>query len=679
MNKRCIKNAKKLFIAVNILISILLLTAASSFWEGSSSTDTYGILPDRGFYVATSFFPRNTVVDITNLENGRTIQAIVAGNLSSPGTSVLLSRDAAESLSSGNRTSTRIRMSSPSDSVAFSRFSDGRSFSGDPDYDPKAFIKENFLPLQTQAKSAEPSYDKRETYPYGTYPNSPPPVKVIPDPPDPQKDAAAAAQPLPAYEISRTLPPPAAPPEPVTIFMPAPVPTALTVEEETEDVVETAVAAAPEIPEVYSSPYPLSPGQYIALTSPDTPTPFTIPEPEPENPFPDVNSPYPNPIDYSAQPRLVLDEAEIGEAYELAAADRREPGKVPEQELPPEIVLPGLIPKETGQVAALTDAVIISPYDMAETPITETPTETPVIPEVIQPGTIPVETTAEITLAEKDDESDFIPDVSTPGTPPDYTGLIPLTDASSPSPMDVFDILIAEQEETLTPDTISPALFPGEEKIVTLTDATSPSPMDVFDILIAEQEETLTPDTISPALFPGEEEIAVLTDDVSLSMDIFEEPDAVYLTQLPDGTEIVPLGDAPYPNLDKDILPDVSYPGESPAGIIEGELYDAVFRAGSVTPEISLSYADPGTTGTIELVDGNWVLKDAAGGEYILGAEATDAAGDEFLLGAEASPYYAEPGMTGTIELVDGYWVLKDAAGGEYILGAEASPYYAEP
>jgi hypothetical protein len=142
-------------------------------------------------------------------------------------------------------------------------------------------------------------------------------------------------------------------------------------------------------------------------------------------------------------------------------------------------------------------------------------------------------------------------------------------------------------------------------------------------------------------------------------MEIFEElitPDAIYLTQFPDSTETVPLNDAPYPNIYDYLPPEVFYPGESLVEIIEGELYDALLIADTGTPEISLSYAEPGMAGTIELVDGSWVLRDAAGNEY--------------LLGAEASPAYAEPGMAGTIELVDGYWVLKDGADATYLITA---------
>jgi hypothetical protein len=45
-----------------------------------------------------------------------------------------------------------------------------------------------------------------------------------------------------------------------------------------------------------------------------------------------------------------------------------------------------------------------------------------------------------------------------------------------------------------------------------------------------------------------------------------------------------------------------------------------------------------------------------------------DGAGGEYLLGAEASLAYAEPGMTGTVELLEGYWVLRDDADTLYLL-----------
>ncbi|GAB1484354.1 hypothetical protein MASR2M78_31720 [Treponema sp.] len=43
-----------------------------------------GELPESGYFVATNSFPRNTVVDIKNLENDKSIRAIVSGSLIPP-------------------------------------------------------------------------------------------------------------------------------------------------------------------------------------------------------------------------------------------------------------------------------------------------------------------------------------------------------------------------------------------------------------------------------------------------------------------------------------------------------------------------------------------------------------------------------------------------------------------
>jgi hypothetical protein len=64
------------------------------------------------------------VVDVTNLENGRTIRVIVAAGLDSPGLLAMLSRNAASAIGVQPRAIGRIRMSQPSDPVAFSRFTE---------------------------------------------------------------------------------------------------------------------------------------------------------------------------------------------------------------------------------------------------------------------------------------------------------------------------------------------------------------------------------------------------------------------------------------------------------------------------------------------------------------------------------------------------------------------------
>ncbi|MFP3043023.1 SPOR domain-containing protein [Treponema primitia] len=123
---------KKINIALCALTAALIFIGAS-VWEGSAAVSTSGEFPEGAYYAATNSFPRNTVVDVTNLENGRTIRVIVAASLDSPGLLAMLSRNAATAIGIQTRGIGRIRMTQPSDPVAYSRFTDGRESSGNPE------------------------------------------------------------------------------------------------------------------------------------------------------------------------------------------------------------------------------------------------------------------------------------------------------------------------------------------------------------------------------------------------------------------------------------------------------------------------------------------------------------------------------------------------------------------
>jgi hypothetical protein len=123
----------KIKIAVFILLAFFVFTGASP-WEGAAATAPEGELPAKGRYVATNSFPRNTVVDILNLETNRSTRVIVSGGLESPGLLALVSREAAELIGMRAGSVSRIRMTQPSDPIAYLRFKDGVT-SGIPDYD----------------------------------------------------------------------------------------------------------------------------------------------------------------------------------------------------------------------------------------------------------------------------------------------------------------------------------------------------------------------------------------------------------------------------------------------------------------------------------------------------------------------------------------------------------------
>ncbi|MDR1443390.1 MAG: hypothetical protein LBI94_00765 [Treponema sp.] len=146
-----------------LLILVSLSLTGASVWEGAAALAPRGDLPEEGYYAATNSFPPNTVVDITNLETGRSIRAIVSSGLNTPGLLAVLSPDAAGRIGLGTRTIGRIRMTQPEDPIAFARFTEGLVGSGDPDYDPAAMLAVE----QDTAKTPEepPARQEAETNP----------------------------------------------------------------------------------------------------------------------------------------------------------------------------------------------------------------------------------------------------------------------------------------------------------------------------------------------------------------------------------------------------------------------------------------------------------------------------------------------------------------------------------
>jgi len=126
-----------------IIVSLLLFQSASP-WEGSATVAPNGELPITGFYIATNAFPKNTVVDITNIENGRKTRVIVSNTLTSPGLLAVVSREAAELIGMRAGSISRIRMIQPSDPMAYLRFTESM-VTQTPEYDSGNVIDEEKL------------------------------------------------------------------------------------------------------------------------------------------------------------------------------------------------------------------------------------------------------------------------------------------------------------------------------------------------------------------------------------------------------------------------------------------------------------------------------------------------------------------------------------------------------
>jgi len=108
-----------------IIITAFFVFQGSSPWEGAATVAPAGELPANGRFIATNSFPRNTVVDITNIETNRTVRVIVANTLDSPGLLAIISEEAAQIIGLRQGSIGRIRMVQPSEPVAFMRFFEG--------------------------------------------------------------------------------------------------------------------------------------------------------------------------------------------------------------------------------------------------------------------------------------------------------------------------------------------------------------------------------------------------------------------------------------------------------------------------------------------------------------------------------------------------------------------------
>ena len=120
---------KAVFLAA-IAASFILLPGAS-VWEGTATIG--GEFSETGLFAATNSFPVNTLVDVTNLENGKTIKLKVASSLGGSGLLAILSKDAGGAIGFLDGGTGKIRMSESEDQTLTSGMSPDRNFSpGEP-------------------------------------------------------------------------------------------------------------------------------------------------------------------------------------------------------------------------------------------------------------------------------------------------------------------------------------------------------------------------------------------------------------------------------------------------------------------------------------------------------------------------------------------------------------------
>lgn len=177
-------------------LCIALVTTAflgASAWEGSAMMSAYGEFPDSGYYAACNSFPRNTAVEVVNLENGRSVTVIITKGLENPGIFLLLSPEAAKAVAMEPGMVARVRVSAPRSIVDAPSSPMGTG--GDPDFNP------SLLAARAGSYSAqeEPRTESPESEIVDTVPAEPEKVDEIPA----ETPVVAQAPEVPVEELGK--------------------------------------------------------------------------------------------------------------------------------------------------------------------------------------------------------------------------------------------------------------------------------------------------------------------------------------------------------------------------------------------------------------------------------------------------------------------------------------------
>lgn len=98
-------------------ICVLMSISVSSLWavwEGNAGIAAVSDFPGSGMYARSDMFPKNTIVEIQNLEKEITVRAVITGSSGIPGLVAVLSPETAAALNIRSGSVSRVRISIPS-------------------------------------------------------------------------------------------------------------------------------------------------------------------------------------------------------------------------------------------------------------------------------------------------------------------------------------------------------------------------------------------------------------------------------------------------------------------------------------------------------------------------------------------------------------------------------------
>ncbi|MDR0689895.1 MAG: SPOR domain-containing protein [Spirochaetaceae bacterium] len=122
---------KKIHMILGVMaVSVFFLNA--SIWEGIARIIPGDGSSEKGYGIATNAFPPNTVVEVTNLENGKAIRAVITSALESPGFLATFSRDTAAAMDARSQSLVRVKITEARDPGSFSPLTGGTKSPGEP-------------------------------------------------------------------------------------------------------------------------------------------------------------------------------------------------------------------------------------------------------------------------------------------------------------------------------------------------------------------------------------------------------------------------------------------------------------------------------------------------------------------------------------------------------------------
>jgi hypothetical protein len=126
-----------------IFLFVLVLSFASlsaqEVWEGTGVAGRYGDFPYTGYYGYSNIFPRNSLVNVQNIANGKIVQIIISDGLEDPALFLVLSRQAADALAMdrSDTAAVRVFLAAAATDPIVRGYSD-LPYSDDPEVNPAA-------------------------------------------------------------------------------------------------------------------------------------------------------------------------------------------------------------------------------------------------------------------------------------------------------------------------------------------------------------------------------------------------------------------------------------------------------------------------------------------------------------------------------------------------------------